>query len=133
MNTIRIILGSYFQSPMSNMNFPAYFNYVNTAGKISARSSMDMDSIIFTAIEEQEKVNTQNEENFKQIFEILTKLVKTPSAGGEPPLEPITTRIGAEPNDVLTEEGKKELQKQQRIANLAKAREAKKAKTNPVS
>ena len=74
--TIRIILGEYFQSPMSNMNFPAYFNYVNTAGKITARSTMDLITILSTALEEQEKINVENEENFKTIFEILTKLVK---------------------------------------------------------
>lgn len=76
MNTVRIILGEYFQSPMGTMNFPAYFNYVNTAGKITARSSMDILIVICTALEEQEKINAQNEEDKKQIFEILAKLVK---------------------------------------------------------
>lgn len=75
MNKIRVVIGGYFQSPMSNMNFPAYMNYVNTAGKITARSTMDLATIMFTVLEEQEKINEQNEENFKQIFEILAKLV----------------------------------------------------------
>ena len=79
--TIRIILGEYFQSPMSNMNFPAYINYVNTAGKITARSTMDLSTIILAAIEEQEKINEQNEQNFIQIFEILAKLVNPPIVG----------------------------------------------------
>lgn len=75
MRTIRIIIGEYFQSPMGSMNFPAYFNYVNVAGKITPRSQMELETILFIAIEEQEKINKQNEEHFEQIFEILAKLV----------------------------------------------------------
>lgn len=78
--TIRIILGEYFQSPAGSMNFPSYFNYINTAGKHTARSMMDLEAIFSAAIEEQERQNIENAENFKQIFEILAKLVKDLSA-----------------------------------------------------
>lgn len=76
MNLIRIVVGDLFQSPMARMSYPAYLNYVNTSGKITARSLMDLHTIVLTFLEEQEKVNLQNEENFKTIFEILAKLVK---------------------------------------------------------
>lgn len=36
---------------------------------------LELDTVILTLLENQEKINQQNEENFKQIFEILAKLV----------------------------------------------------------
>lgn len=74
MNSIRIIVGEVFQSPMSDMNFPAYISYVNTAGKVSPRSMLELEAVMLVILEQQEKINQQNEENFKQIFEILAKL-----------------------------------------------------------
>lgn len=95
MNNVRIIIGELFQSSMSNMSFPAYFNYVNTSGKITARSLMELDSVILTLLEAQEKVNQQNEENFKQIFEILAKIV-------EEKKEPEHTNNKLSKNDVVS-------------------------------
>lgn len=112
---------------MSRMNFPAYFQYVNTAGKVSARSLMEIEAVILTILEEQEKINLQNEENFKQIFEILAKLVKK-----EPNIEP--TKPSDNPKTAGIEESgttSKEALRLKRIENLKKAREARKAKTNP--
>lgn len=58
------------------MSFPAYFNYLNEAGKITARSTIDTVTIMLTFIEEQEKVNEQNKQDFKEIEKILTKLAE---------------------------------------------------------
>lgn len=75
MNSIRISIGTYFQAPMQNMTFAEYFAYINTAGKISARSLMDMVVALATYTEAQEKKNEQYEANFKEIADVLAKLV----------------------------------------------------------
>lgn len=92
MNKIRLIVGELFQSPMGNMGFPAYFSYINTAGKITAKSTMDIETVLLAVLEEQEKINQQNEDNFKQIFEILAKMIKQPEVTEtttkfDPPIE----------------------------------------------
>jgi hypothetical protein len=58
------------------MSFVAYFQYLNGAGKITARSQMDMTIIMLTFLEEYQKKNELYEDNFKEIQEILTKLVE---------------------------------------------------------
>lgn len=55
MNSIRDAVGAIFQSPMNQMSFPAYFAYVNTAGKVTSRSMMETIMVCLTYLEEQEK------------------------------------------------------------------------------
>ncbi len=75
MNTIRRSVEVLFESPIQNMSFVAYLSNVNSAGKITARSLMDLSTLCLTYIEELEKKNEQYEANFKEIEHILTKLV----------------------------------------------------------
>jgi hypothetical protein len=129
---IRVIIGEVFKSPMSHMNYPQYFQYINTTGKITARSLMEVEAVILTFLEEQEKVNLQNEENFKQIFEILAKIVNNEvSLATTTPVEAPKT-VETEMSSTILPDSK-ELLRQKRIANLQKAREARKLKTNPTS
>lgn len=75
MNNVRTIVGNIFQSPVQTMSYPAYFSYINEAGKVTARSLMDCVAVLFTVLEEQEKQLAQHEQNFQDIEEILQKLV----------------------------------------------------------
>ena len=136
MNSIRIAIGELFQSSMSTMNFPSYIAYVNTSGKITSRSMMDLDTVILTFLEAQEKINQQNEENFVQIFEVLAELVKEKTPYKVVDTEKSDKAQWLQGLDTLEANAvagptRDELLKQQRIANLAKAREVKKAKVNP--
>ena len=63
------------------MSFVSYFSYVNTAGKVTARSLMDVLTVVCTMVEEQEKKNEQYEANFKEIEQILQKLVEDKTSG----------------------------------------------------
>lgn len=72
---IRDVVGAYFGASMQNMSYPAYCNYLNEGGKITARSLMDVQALILTFLEEQEAKNEQNELNFQEIKGILAKLV----------------------------------------------------------
>ncbi len=76
MNKIRITVGEIFQSPLQNLSFVQYMANVNTAGKITAKSLMDLVTVLFTYAEEQEKKNEQYEANFREIEAILSKLVE---------------------------------------------------------
>lgn len=58
------------------MTFVAYFNYLNTAGKITAKSLLDTQVVVLSYVEELEKKNEEYEANFKEIESILTKLVE---------------------------------------------------------
>jgi hypothetical protein len=72
---LRELVGSYYGAAMQGMSYPAYFNYLNTGGKITARSLMDTQALILTFLEDQEAKNEQIEQNFKDIREVLEKLV----------------------------------------------------------
>jgi len=74
MNSIRIIIGNVFSSEMGNMSFVRYFNYINEAGKVTARSLMNVVTVLLTFAEEQERKNEEYDNNFKEIEKILTKL-----------------------------------------------------------
>lgn len=86
---IREILGTFFGSSMGKMTFPQYLSYVNSAGKITARSTMEILAVVCTVLENQETINDQNNENFKQIFDLLTKMVneKPKIEYNPPPME----------------------------------------------
>lgn len=75
MNTIKQAVSELFGSPMQNMSYVSYFRYVNEAGKITAKSLLELVTICLTYMDEQEKKNAQYEENFKEIEKILQKLV----------------------------------------------------------
>ncbi len=75
MNKIRTIISAIYQSPMQDMTFPDYFKYVNEGGKVTPRSLLEVQSAILTYIEEQEKINEINENTFKDVEEVVTKLV----------------------------------------------------------
>lgn len=75
MNAIRISVGNLFEAPVQNMSFVSYLAYVNTNGKITPRSLMDLITILLIHVEEQEKINEENKANFKDIEAILSKLV----------------------------------------------------------
>ena len=76
---------------MQNMSYISYFKYVNEGGKITARTLIDLCTVIFSYLEEQEKKNEQYEANFKEIEQILTKLVgektKLPQSIADKPLD----------------------------------------------
>jgi len=88
MNNLRDTISNIFMAPIGDMSFVRYLNYVNESGKISARSLLDLCMVMLTYIEEQEKRQKQNEVNFKEIQEILQKLVEDkerrdhPNGGG---------------------------------------------------
>lgn len=75
MNTLRQTISTLFEAPMQGMSFVAYFQYINTNGKITARSLMEIVCILATYAEEQERINEKNEANFKEIESILAKLI----------------------------------------------------------
>lgn len=75
MNKLRQVLGEFMGSPMQNMSYVEYFQYVNQAGKITQRSTLDLLTILYTYAEEQEKINERYEAQFTQIAGILEKLV----------------------------------------------------------
>ncbi len=75
MQKIKDIVGTLFQSPVGNQSFPTYLSYINTAGKVTARSMLDIEAVLLTFAQEQEKKNEEVDEKFKQIFEILSKIV----------------------------------------------------------
>jgi len=76
MNKLKNVIGEIFQSPMNNMSFVSYFQYVNTSGKVTAKSLMDTCTILLTFCDEQEGKNDLYESNFKEIESILIKLVE---------------------------------------------------------
>lgn len=76
MNSLRLTLSELYQAPVQSMSWVAYFQYLNSVGKITARSQMDLSVILLTHLEELQKKNEQYEDNFKEIQEILTKLVE---------------------------------------------------------
>lgn len=57
------------------MTLPRYFEYLNAAGKMSSRAVQEVMAIMCVYLEEQEKRNEQYEADFKQIAEVLAKLV----------------------------------------------------------
>lgn len=75
MNNIRIELGDLFGAPVQEMNFASYMQYINAAGKITARSLMDITTILLAKVEDQEQQLARYEANFKEIEEILGKMV----------------------------------------------------------
>lgn len=75
MSKLRELIGSYYGAAMQGMSYPAYFNYLNTGGKITARSLMDTQALILTFLEEQETKNEQIVQNFIDIKFVLEKLV----------------------------------------------------------
>lgn len=76
MRPIRIIVSELFVTPIQNMSFVAYFQYLNSAGKMTARTHMDLTTILLVAYEEVEKKLEAYESNFKEIQEILEKLTE---------------------------------------------------------
>lgn len=72
---------------MGRMSFVSYFSYVNTTGKITARSIMEVCVVLLEFADQQEKKNEQFEANFKEIENILKKLVdkKVPQGTGSNP------------------------------------------------
>lgn len=113
MNSIRVTIGTLFQAPMGGMNFVEYFTLVNGGGKITARSLMDICTILLTRLEEQEQINAKNELQFNEIANILQKLLNEKANAKTPP--------ESHPEGELTA-------KEKRINALAKAREAKRLK-----
>lgn len=53
--TIRKQVEELFNLPMGYMHYPQYFNALNEAGKITARSMLDLILILIQAMEEMEK------------------------------------------------------------------------------
>lgn len=68
MKSTKELVGDLFGAPVQNMTYPHYLQYMNEQGKITARSIMDLCSVLLTKIEEYEH-------NFEQIEQILGKLV----------------------------------------------------------
>lgn len=107
MQKVRTVVGDLFSAPMGNMNFVSYFQYVNTSGKITAKSLLDLSTALFIFAEEQEAKNEQYEANFKEIQEILVKLVEerkmpkfapTATLGNTATYTGTTTMTGADPS-----------------------------------
>ena len=96
-NKIREAVGTIFSTPMQTMSFPAFFAYLNEGGKITARSLMDMMAVTLTYCEEQEKKIEEYDANFKNIEEILEKLVDKKTAtvivANDAPLETFESSI----------------------------------------
>lgn len=76
MNNVRELIGVLFKSPVGNMNYPAYFQYLGTSGKITQRTLVEVNCILLEVIEEQEKKLAEADDHFKNIFEVLTALVE---------------------------------------------------------
>ena len=74
--TIRESLTLAFGTPIQNMSFPAYFAYLNTGGKITQRSLMDILTVLCEQLDERQKTEELYNQNFKDIEVILVKLVK---------------------------------------------------------
>lgn len=92
MNKIKTTVGEMFGSPVQNMSFVAYISYVNQAGKlVGQKSLLDLITVCLTYIEEIEKKNEQYEANFKEIEEILKKLVDQKTTPTMPQNTPIKT------------------------------------------
>src|SRR5690242_2732536 len=90
MNNIRQVIGIIFKAPMQNMTFVQYFSYLNEGGKLTSRAVQDVLTVLAIFAEEQEKRNEQYEQNFKDIQEVLEKLVN--KAPVRPIQEPIETK-----------------------------------------
>lgn len=120
MNDLRLIIGNLFEAPMGRMTMVSYFEYINSSGKLTARTLMEICTVILTFLEEQQRKNDQYEANFLEIEKILSKLVnqKVENKQEEVP--------APEPKIIRTPE--KEALYQRRVASLAKARATKKAK-----
>lgn len=90
MNDLRLTISNLFETPIQNMTYVAYFQFVNSSGKITARSLMDLVTILLTHAEEQERKMNQYDQNFVDIEEILAKLVdnKVVEKVDEPPPVP---------------------------------------------
>lgn len=130
MNSLRVAIGNLFESPMGKMSYISYFQYINTGGKLTARSLMETCTIILTYMEDQEKKLQQYEANFKEIETILSKLVDKKVSK-----ETIEVSFAGDKEHVeaIIEKAKErtpeqEATYQKRIVALAKAREARKAK-----
>lgn len=123
MNTLRQTISNLFEAPMQNMNFVSYFQYINTNGKITARSLMEIVCILATYVEEQEKINEKNEANFKDIETILAKLV-------DKKLDEKVVNESLDTDEFITTSDKDALRRK-RIDNMAKARAARKVKNTP--
>lgn len=108
MKQVREVVSIIFDAPMRDMTYVEYFGYINTGGKITARSLLDLATVLFTFVEEQEKINAKNQAFIDSL---------QPKAPEEKPQ-----------NVDLTA---KETQKLSRAEILAKARAAKKAKKTP--
>lgn len=76
MNPIRTIISEYFQAPMQQMSFPAYFQYSAINQKMTERIRQDLLIVLLSAVDEMEKTHRHYEDNFREIEEILTKLVQ---------------------------------------------------------
>lgn len=48
-------VSEYFEYPMLNMSFKTYLEFLNTSGKITARSTMDLLAIILEQLSENER------------------------------------------------------------------------------
>lgn len=86
---IREALTLAFGTPIQNMGFPAYFSYLNTGGKITQRSLMDILVVLCEQLDEQQKTLEAYKQNFKDIEAILTKLVEKKEYKA-PQFEPLT-------------------------------------------
>lgn len=140
---IREVVATLYQQPINDMTFVRYFSFLNESGKITARSLMDGLIIAYTFIEELEAKNESYEGNFREIESILHKLVEDKMEDIVQPIKKayLETPIPVVPNDFISPiptsiEGSpreifdpKEALRLKRIANMAKAREARKVKT----
>ena len=68
MKQVRDVVGIIFDAPMQNMSYVEYFAYVNTGGKITARTLLDLCTVLFTFAEEQEKINVKNKELIESLM-----------------------------------------------------------------
>lgn len=91
--TIREGLSLQFGVPIQNMTFMGYLSYLNSNGKISQRSLLDLLILICEQVENQEKREAQYIQNFKDIEDILKGLVsasqmtlKIPESDEMPPV-----------------------------------------------
>ena len=75
MNKLRVAVSALFQSPIQDMNFVRYMQYVNEAGKITGKSFLDLHILTLTYLEEMEHKLELYESNFAEIKDILSKLV----------------------------------------------------------
>lgn len=99
MNKIRDVVGTIFQSSMQQMSFPAYFAYVNGAGKVTARSIMEVQAAILTFLEEQETRNEIVDQQFKDAEELFRKMTMHIFPTTDKPLD---IEAFVDPNDGFT-------------------------------